>query len=401
VSAGDRVTQAPSSGTEGAAARPSALPHYAGIDVLRGLCVLAVVLHHTHLRFVLNKYDVVALLPKPIGRVFFWSGYYAVIVFFVISGFLITNLSLRRWSALPRIDAGAFYLMRFARIFPCLIVLLAVLSILHFAGVSDYVFDPAKATLPRAIVAALTFHFNWLEGTRGYMPGSWDVLWSLSIEEAFYVFFPLVCIALRSERAIVVALLGFILIGPFSRVFDSATEPWDEYAYFSCMDGIAFGCLAALVQARRAIQQPALRAMFALGVAMMALIVVFRSTANALGLVSTGLYITVLEAGAALVLLSIAGGIGDRLGRRRPFAALGFVGQCSYEIYLTHMFVVYSTVAAFKAVNADLAFVGAWYVAALIASVALGYVVAAGFSAPANRAIRRFAFRSQAVAAVS
>ncbi len=141
--------------------------------------------------------------------------------------------------------------------------------------------------------------------------------------------------------------------------------------------------------------------MFALGVAMMALIVVFRSTTNALGLISTGLYITVLEAGAALVLLAIAGGLGERLGRRRPFAALGFVGQCSYEIYLTHMFVVYSTVAAFKAANADLAFVGAWYIAALIASVALGYVVAAGFSAPANRAIRRFAFRSQAVAAAS
>jgi peptidoglycan/LPS O-acetylase OafA/YrhL len=366
-----------------------ALPHFAGIDVLRGLAVLAVVLHHVHLRFVLNHFDVAALLPKPIARVVFWSGYYGVIVFFVISGFLITNLSLRRWSALPRIEARAFYAMRFARIVPCLLALIAVLSILHLAGVADYVIDPAKASLPRAIVAALAFHFNWLEGTRGYLPGSWDVLWSLSIEEAFYAFFPLICIALRSERAIVIALIGFVAIGPVSRVFDAASEPWDEYAYLSCMDGIAFGCLAALLQARRAISRRLLHIAFAVGLAMMGLVIAFRATTNALGLISTGLYITVLEAGTALVLLAIAGGIGERWSARGLFAALGFVGRRSYEIYLTHMFVVFSTVAVFRAMNADLAFVGLWYAAAVFVSVALGDAVARSFSFPMNRAIRR------------
>jgi peptidoglycan/LPS O-acetylase OafA/YrhL len=367
------------------------LPHFAGIDVLRGLAVLAVVIHHVHLRFLLNHFDVAALLPKPVARVVFWSGYYGVIVFFVISGFLITNLSLRRWSSLPRIEARAFYAMRFARIFPCLLALIAVLSILHLAGVADYVIDPAKASLPRAIVAALTFHFNWLEGTRGYLPGSWDVLWSLSIEEAFYLFFPLVCFALRSERAIVIALLGFAVIGPVSRVFDAASEPWDEYAYLSCMDGIAFGCLAALLQARRAISPRALRVAFGAGLAMMLLVVVCRSTTNAIGLVSSGLYISVLEAGTALVLVAIASGVGERWSARGIFAALGFVGTRSYEIYLTHMFVVFSAVAAFKAMNADLGFVGVWYVGAVAVSIALGDAVARGFSFPANRALRRAA----------
>lgn len=368
--------------------RSPRLPHFAGIDVLRGLAVLAVVLHHVHLRFVLNHFDVAALLPKPIARVVFWSGYYGVIVFFVISGFLITNLSLRRWNALPRIDARNFYVMRFARIFPCLLALIAVLSVLHLAGVGDYAIDPATASLPRAIVAALTFHFNWLEGVRGYLPGSWDVLWSLSIEEAFYLFFPLVCIAVRSERAIAIALVGFVVIGPVSRVFDAASEPWDEYAYLSCMDGIALGCLAALLQARRAISHRASCIAFAIGVAMMTLVIAFRATTNALGLVSTGLYISVLEAGAALVLLGIANGVGERWSARGLFAALGFVGKRSYEIYLTHMFVVFSIVAAFKAMHADLAFVGVWYVAAVAASIALGDAVARGFSFPMNRAIR-------------
>jgi len=205
----------------------------AGIDLLRGLSVLLVVLHHINLRFALNHYDVANLLPKPLARVVFWTGYQSVIVFFVISGFLITSLSLRRWSSLRNIDARAFYVLRFARIFPCLVALIAVLSLMHFAGVPDFVFDPAKASLGRAIVAALTFHFNWLEGTRGYMPGSWDVLWSLSIEEAFYVAFTLVCLVVRREALLVVLLLALIAVGPFVRVWNADIEPWDEYAYLA------------------------------------------------------------------------------------------------------------------------------------------------------------------------
>jgi peptidoglycan/LPS O-acetylase OafA/YrhL len=63
-----------------------------GVDVLRGLSVLLVTLHHIHLRFVLNDYPVEHVLPGLLSRVVFMSGYNAVIIFFVISGFLITRL---------------------------------------------------------------------------------------------------------------------------------------------------------------------------------------------------------------------------------------------------------------------------------------------------------------------
>jgi len=359
----------------------------AGIDLLRGLAVLLVVVHHINLRFALNHYDVANLLPKPLARVVFWSGYYAVIVFFVISGFLITGLSLRRWQSLGRIDARAFYAMRFARIVPCLVALLVVLSVLHLAGAHDYVIDPSRASLPRAIVAALTFHFNWLEGTRGYLPGSWDVLWSLSIEEAFYVAFPLVCLLVRRENLLVVPLLALIAVGPFVRVWSADIEPWDEYAYLACFDGIAFGCLAALVHARLAPSRGWLWAAFAVGAAAMLLIVAFRQTANALGLISTGLYITVLELGAALVLVAFAGGLFANASWRGT-RTIRAIGRWSYEIYLTHMFVVFATVALFKATGASLAFVGAWYLGALAVSVVLGAIVARWYSEPANAALR-------------
>jgi peptidoglycan/LPS O-acetylase OafA/YrhL len=350
--------------------------------------VLSVVLHHIHLRFALNHYDVATLAPKPLARVMFWSGYYAVIVFFVISGFLITTLSIERWRSLARIDVRAFYALRFARIFPCLVALLAVLSILHLAGATDYVIDPSRSSLVRAIVAALTFHFNWLEGTRGYLPGSWDVLWSLSIEEAFYVAFPLICIALRREALALVPIAALIVIGPFSRVFGGGKEPWDEYAYLSCMDGIAFGCLAALIHARIAPSRMLLRIAFVCGCVAMLLVVAFRQTTVALGLVSTGLYITVLELGAALALLGMANGMLARLWSARGTGAMRAIGRRSYEIYLTHMFVVFATVALFKATGAHLNYIWLWYAGAMTASVLLGYAIAKYYSAPANAAIR-------------
>jgi peptidoglycan/LPS O-acetylase OafA/YrhL len=359
----------------------------AGIDMLRGLSVLLVVLHHINLRFALNHYDVANLLPKPLARVVFWSGYYAVIVFFVISGFLITSLSLRRWSSLGRIDTRAFYAMRFARIVPCLVALLLVLSVLHLAGAHDYVIDPVRASLPRAIVAALTFHFNWLEGTRGYLPGSWDVLWSLSIEEAFYVAFPLVCLLVRRESVLVAPLIALIAIGPFVRVWNADIEPWDEYAYLACFDGIAFGCLAALIHARLAPSRRWLLTAFACGVGAMLLIVVFRHAASALGLISTGLYITMLELGAALVLIAFAGGLFANASWRGT-RTIRAIGRWSYEIYLTHMFVVFATVALFRATVVSLGYVGVWYLGALAASVVLGAIVARWYSESANAALR-------------
>src|SRR6187401_333329 len=119
----------------------------AGVDVLRGLCILSVVLHHIHLRFKGSKYPVNDVLPETLNRVLFWSGLYAVIAFFVISGFLITGLSIRRWGELGSVHTGRFYRMRMARILPCLLLVLAVLSALHFLGVPGAEMYPGRASL--------------------------------------------------------------------------------------------------------------------------------------------------------------------------------------------------------------------------------------------------------------
>jgi peptidoglycan/LPS O-acetylase OafA/YrhL len=373
---------------------------FPAIAALRGVLVLWVVLHHVHVRFSLNHYPVGTLLPKPLSRVVFWSGYYAVVMFFVVSGFLITHHSLRRWQALPGIQLGAFYWLRFTRIYPCLLLLLVVLSCLHLLGVSGYVIDAQRSSLARAALAALTFHFNWLEGSRGYLPGGWDVLWSLSVEEAFYLLFPLACLGLRRESLIVALLLVLIAVGPVSRVLTQDDIPWDEYAYLSCLDCIAFGCLAAWLQQRAAgAREPSLwrtRIRLAVGALLMGLVIVARETTVALGLVDTGLYISVLALGSALVLWAFADARSE--AALRGSAWLRSIGESSYEIYLTHMFVVMATLDFFRASGADMTWVFGFYLAAVWASVALGWLVARCYGQPLAAALRRRSARLKCVA---
>jgi peptidoglycan/LPS O-acetylase OafA/YrhL len=92
-----------------------------GIDLLRGLSILLVILNHIGLRIPLKHTALGALLPGWVSSALNFNGYESVCVFFVISGFLITGNSLRRWGSLPRIDLRGFYARRFARIVPCLL----------------------------------------------------------------------------------------------------------------------------------------------------------------------------------------------------------------------------------------------------------------------------------------
>ena len=362
-----------------------------GIDTLRGVAVVLVVLHHINLRFWIDDYDVEGLLPGMLDKALFWSGYYAVITFFVISGFLITTLSVRRWISLERIPPSRFYRLRGARILPCLLVLLITLSVLHWAGASDFVIHPEVASLGRALVAALTFHVNWLEGHRSYLPANWDVLWSLSVEETFYLLFPLVCLVLRNERWIVVCMVALIVVGPFNRVALEGRDPWGDYAYFSCMDGIAFGCITAWITARVRLGRPVLRVATALGFVIVVAIVVFRKQISDLGLTKAGLDVTALESGVALLLIGLARGVVNTT-LSRGTAWLRLAGRCSYEIYLTHMFVVLGLMHPFRDLFGPRPHYAAAYFATyavmLVLSVLFGYVVERWFSDPLNRVLR-------------
>ena len=129
-----------------------------GIDVLRGLSIIFVIIHHIHIRLPLDQGWVKDFFPSRLIKLLYWSGYYSVIVFFVISGFLITSASLRRWGDLSKIEYKEFIRFRFSRILPCLFGLLTILSFFHFFEINDFVIG--TTTLWRALFSAFTFHIN-------------------------------------------------------------------------------------------------------------------------------------------------------------------------------------------------------------------------------------------------
>ncbi len=73
-------------------------------------------------------------VPRQLVYSLVWNGQFGVQIFFAVSGFLIMSTAMRRWGSLAQVNVGDFYKLRFARIAPLLLLLLAVLSSLHEDG---------------------------------------------------------------------------------------------------------------------------------------------------------------------------------------------------------------------------------------------------------------------------
>lgn len=153
-----------------------------GIDGLRGLAVTIVVLYH----FFDNA------LP---------GGFIGVDIFFVLSGFLITSLLFREAAVTGRIDLKDFWLRRLRRIAPAAIFVLFVA--IAAAGLVGG--DPAVG-LTTQFFGTFFFVNNWTQiaGSQSYFADSGVQLlahyWSLAVEEQFYLFWPLVIVALLAAR---------------------------------------------------------------------------------------------------------------------------------------------------------------------------------------------------------
>lgn len=355
----------------------------AAIDLLRGLSILLVIAHHIALRIPLKDGGLEMLLPRSLLNAFVYNGYEAVFLFFVISGFLITSNALDRWGSLAMIDLGEFYVRRSARILPCLVLLMAALSALHLLGVPYFTIERAGQSLPRALFSVFALHLNWYEGMTGYLPGNWDVLWSLSIEEVFYLGFPLLCLFLRRQAVLLVVLVVLALSLPVTRAALAGNEIWQEKAYLPGMAAIATGVIAALLAHRfDPISRRIRRTLCALGVIGIACNLLFGSVFWPL--IGNGLML-VLTLSAGLLLMALHR---ESTAAPRGTAWLAAMGRTSYEIYLTHMFVVFSAVAIYRRLDADPWFGFLWYAPVVLLCWALGAAFAHAWSIPLDRALR-------------
>jgi peptidoglycan/LPS O-acetylase OafA/YrhL len=374
---------------------PTAMGHSKrldGIDLLRGLAIFFVLVEHVHIRLALAKVPYTKFLPAQLWHFLVGNGELGVQMFFAVSGFLITSISLRRWAPLSEIRVRDFYTLRFARIAPLFLLLLAVLSGLHFAHVPNYVVTARTGGLGRALLAALTFRINVLEARTWYLPGNWDILWSLSVEEMFYLFFPLVCFLFAGNKLFgrgklfIAILITFVVLGPFGRtVWTHGNLIWRDYSYLGGMEGIALGCLTALIVSRTHFSRNALWIMGSGGALIVSLSLIFSWQTRHDWLGVTGLRMTILGIGTCMFIGATAQ---TQWKAPRILSPLLKIGQYSYEIYLTHVFVVFGLLSLFLGAGKPMSLVPVYFVGTILISGFLGAAVANLYSEPMNRFLR-------------
>lgn len=221
------------------------------IDILRGVSILLVLIHHFNIPYKLHD----TFLGIPIGgeslsTLLARNGNYGVTMFFVISGFLITQHTLQRSGSLAQIKLKDFYIRRIARIIPCLVLLVAMVSVLGSLGLQPFLNQSPngkEVSYAVTILSALSFWMNLLIIEHGWVNYALGVLWSLSVEEVFYLAFPVLCLALGRGKGFIVFLLAVIAYAPYFRALHFGEESGAYlYHYFSSFDGIAIGCLTAM-----------------------------------------------------------------------------------------------------------------------------------------------------------
>ena len=370
------------------ATQANALARNAGIDFLRGLSIVLVLLNHIGLRLRLTEGVLGAHLPRELLNDLNFNGSEAVYIFFVISGFLITSNALARWGSLGAIEPRGFYVRRVARILPCLAILVGVLSALHLLRVHDFVIHGRGQSLPGAVGSAFGLYLNWYEGHTGYLPANWDVLWSLSIEEVFYLGFPLMCILLRRAWLLAPAMALLALSLPFSLATIVGNPIWKEKAYLPGMAAIAMGVLGAL--AAKYVKPKGRRAIwpfYAVGVSGLVAVLGFESQLWKFFANGTILLLTFSALCMVLAFYWSAA-----LGAPARMVGMGWLcayGRLSYEIYLTHMFVVIAVLEIFQAAGASMRWGVLWYAPTIAACWLLGWAVAKFFSIPCDKAMRQ------------
>lgn len=295
--------------------------YYPALDGLRAVAILLVIFSHAGF----EQY-----VPGSLG----------VTLFFVISGFLLTQQMIGEIQQTGTLDIKKFYIRRALRLFPALaFYLLLICGALAILGVI--------VSLPQ-ILSGLFYFANYYHIFIGYPAHNpLPILWSLSVEEHFYILFPLILIAFRKNAA---GLFPWLLIAV------TAALVWRIILYTSCpnsnwalcglpgkeryfgtdaiFDCILYGCVAALALqywSNKVRQFAVNQTSFWMALALLFTSLIYRDE-----FFRQTLRFTIQSASIAILILNILYGDFLKLQRTLSYEPLRVIGRASYSLYLFH-----------------------------------------------------------------
>lgn len=304
------------------------------IDGLRAIAVLSVVIFHLN----------VGLLP---------GGFVGVDIFFVISGYLISRIIYSEIFS-GTFSVANFYVRRARRILPALISSLLATSLAAY-----YLLYPGELeSYARSAIASALFSANlYFYATLNYFSPSADEipllhLWSLGIEEQFYIFFPLILLACAkvSKRFIPVVIVLMMAASLFFSQRLLSSNPLESFYLlpFRAFE-LLTGSLIALPALHLKKSPTVATCLFVLGLGGLAYPIFFYSSLAPF----PGIAAAIPCLGAALIIMA-----GEQNGRLSQFlgsSALVFIGKISYSLYLVHWPLVVFAKRAFPDANKELA----------------------------------------------
>lgn len=286
------------------------------LDGVRGLAILLVVAAHVGL---------------PVR----WGGLSGVTLFFVLSGYLITSLLIREWDRWGALSLWRFWGRRALRLLPALVVFLALVPLLLKATG-----DARLETYPVAALASLLYVGNWVR-IAGTDLGVLNHLWSLSVEEQFYVVWPLAFLVLMTwfRHHVLGIALGLAGVATFYSVWTRGEfirlDISTETNAFALLLGVALA-FALASAARKGWHPPRV----SVGIPFVVLVVISAFPGHSLE-TDHGLF---RPLGAVYAVVGVWLVAAASLGHSRWVASrpLVFFGTVSYALYLWHQALINS-----------------------------------------------------------
>jgi peptidoglycan/LPS O-acetylase OafA/YrhL len=301
------------------------------LDVLRFLAFLVVFLHHALPRDAAIYTN--SGLPAALSE---WlvtakeAGAYGVDLFFVLSAYLITELLLREHANRGSFSISSFYMRRALRIWPLYFAFLAI-TVLVVPGILP---DERFGTL--YIVSFVLFFGNWVCAANGLPFSVASPLWSISVEEQFYLFWPPL-MRLAGINRVKQLAIGLLLVAVSTRIVLAAYEVAHPAVWCNTvarLDSIALGALLAVSLNGRVPQIKTVVRLLLAGVAL----VIFLLVGKYLGQDGPSSVLTYFATASASVMLLVAALRADaHFLLQRRFAWLVYLGRISYGLYVFHL----------------------------------------------------------------